>query len=193
MLKFASFFRKRPDIGQADFHEYWIGTHAQLVLQMPGLVRYVQNHPLPGTLHESSPFHGVAEVWLESADALIREEGSPFWEEVAFQEASFIDPDSQVVLPVDEKAVKDGKWPRDGMKILRTLRSMDGKVPPVFAMPTVGRYTRNTVRGGASAFCAGYDSSWFANPGVANTAAPAMRNPASLEIMIVMEHVIKAG
>ena len=70
---------------------------------------------------------------------------------------------------------------------------VDGKVPPVLAMPTVGRYTRNTVRGTATGFCAGYDSSWFANPGVANAAAPAMRNAASLEIMIVMEHVIKAG
>lgn len=190
MLKFASFFRKRPDIGHDEFHEYWIGTHAELVMRMPGLVRYVQNHPLPGTLSAASRFHGVAEVWLESADALIREPDSPFWEEVAFQEAMFIDPDSQVVLPVDEKVVKDGKWPREGMKILRTLRTMAGRVP-VFAMPAVGRYSRHTLRGGAPAFCGGYDSSWFANPGVAHAAAPAMKDPSSLEIMIVKEFVVK--
>jgi uncharacterized protein (TIGR02118 family) len=192
MLKFASFFRKRPDIGHADFHEYWIGTHAELVLRMPGLVRYVQNHPLPGTVNDYSPYHGVAEIWLESADALVREPGSPFWEEVAVQEAMFIDPASQVVLPVDEKVVKGGAWPREGMKIIRTLGSMANKVPPVFAMPQVGRYARNTVRGGAPAFCAGYDASWFANPGVAHKAAPTMADPASLDLMIVMEHVIKA-
>ena len=190
MLKFASFFRKRPDIGHDEFHEYWIGTHAELVMRMPGLVRYVQNHPLPGTLNASSRYHGVAEVWLESADALIREPGSPFWEEVAFEEAMFIDPESQVVLPVDEKVVKNAKWPREGMKVLRTLRSMGGKVPPVFAMPTVARYSRNTVQG-EPAFCAGYDSTWFANPAVAHAAAPAMKDPASLEIMIVKEFVIK--
>lgn len=191
MLKFASFFRKRPDIGHDEFHEYWIGTHAELVLRMPGLVRYVQNHPLPGTLSAASRFHGVAEVWLESADALIREPGSPFWEEVAFEEAMFIDPDSQVVLPVDEKLVKNARWPRDGMKVLRTLRSMGNKVPPVFAMPTVARYARNTLRGGEPAFCAGYDSTWFANPAVAHAAAPAMKDPASLEVMIVKEFVVK--
>lgn len=192
MLKFASFFRKRPDIGHAEFHDYWVDTHAELVMRMPGLVRYVQNHPLPGTLTAASRFHGCAEVWLESADALVRDPGSPFWEEVAFQEAMFIDPDSQVVLPVDEKVVKQAKWPREGMKILRTLRTMAGKVPPVFAMPTVARYTRNILRGDTPAFCGGYDSSWFANPGVANAAAPAMRDTASLEVMIVKEFVIKA-
>jgi len=191
MLKFASFFRKRPDISHDEFHEYWIGTHADLVMRMPGLVRYVQNHPLPGTLSATSRFHGVAEVWLESADALAREPGSPFWEEVAFQEAMFIDPDSQVVLPVDEKVVKDGKWPREGMKILRTLRTMAGKAPPVFAMPAVGRYSRNTLRGGEPTFCGGYDSSWFANPGVAHAAAPAMKDPSSLEVMIVKEFALK--
>jgi uncharacterized protein (TIGR02118 family) len=191
MLKFASFFRKRPDIGHDEFHEYWIETHADLVLRMPGLVRYVQNHPLPGTLSAASRYHGVAEVWLESADALVREPGSTFWDEVAFQEAMFIDPDSQVVLPVDEKLVKPAAWPRDGMKALRTLRSMGGKVPPVFAIPAVARYSRNSVRGGEPAFCAGYDSSWFANPGVAHSAAPAMRDPATVEIMIVREYVVK--
>ncbi|MGE0665620.1 MAG: EthD domain-containing protein [Sphingomonadales bacterium] len=191
MLKFISFFRKRPDIGHAEFHDYWIDTHAELVMRMPGLVRYVQNHPLPGTLTATSRFHGCAEVWLESAEALVREPGSPFWEEVAVQEAMFIDPDSQIVLPVDEKVVKQANWPREGMKVLRTLRSMAGKVPPVFAMPTVARYARNTVRGDASAFCAGYDASWFASPAVANAAAPHMRDPASLEIMIVREYVVK--
>ena len=29
----ASFFRKRPDIGHDEFHEYWIETHAELVLR----------------------------------------------------------------------------------------------------------------------------------------------------------------
>ncbi len=192
MLKFASFFRKRPDIGHADFHEYWIGTHAELVLRMPGLVRYVQNHPLPGTLSDRSPFHGVAEVWLESEEALRRDPGSPFWEEVAVQEAMFIDTDSQTVIPVDEKVVKGGAWPREGMKVIRTLGSMGNKVPPVFAMPQVGRYARSTVRGGTPTFCAGYDSSWFANPGAAHQASPAMKDPAARDIMIVMEHVIKA-
>jgi uncharacterized protein (TIGR02118 family) len=192
MPKFAAFFRKRADIGHADFQRYWLTTHAGVVRRLPGLIRYVQNHPLPGTLLVTSPFHGVAEVWLESAAALERDPAAPYWREVAEDEARFIDPASLTVLPVEERVLKDGAWPRPGIKVLRTLARMDGRAPPVAVLPAVARYARNAGSGDSGAFCAGYDAAWFAGPAEANATAAAMRDPAALQVMVVAEHVILA-
>ncbi|MBI1180346.1 MAG: EthD family reductase [Alphaproteobacteria bacterium] len=191
MLKFAAFFRKRPDLSHAQFQRYWLERHAEVVLRLPGLARYVQNHPLPATLPPSSPCHGVAEVWLEDAGALDRNPADPYWEEVGEDEARFIDQASLVVLPVAETAPKSGEWPRPGIKVLRTLSAMDGKVPPVAVLPTVRRYLRNGVTSGEG-FCRGYDCTWFNSLADAHAVAAKMKDPAAMHVMIATEHVIKA-
>ncbi len=191
MLKFAAFFRKHPELSHAEFQRYWLGVHASVVLRLPGLMRYVQSHPLPGTLQAASPFHGMAEVWLADDADLSRDPADPYWTEVAEDEARFIDPASLTVLPVDERVLKQGEWPRPGIKIVRTLKQMNGKVPPVALMPTVGRYARNTARGEGQ-FCGGYDATWFANPAAAHGTAATMKDAASMDVMITGEHVIKA-
>jgi uncharacterized protein (TIGR02118 family) len=191
MLKFTAFFRKRQDLSQAAFQRHWLEDHAQLVLRLPGLVRYVQNHPLPGLAGDGAAFHGIVEVWLENAAALDRDPEDPYWREVAEDEARFIDPASLSVVPVEETVVKDSDWPRRGVKIIRTLKALADKPPPVAVLPAVRRYARNRVAGEAPAI-QGYDAAWFDTLREAHTATGSLRDPAVLNILLAIEHVMKA-
>ena len=47
MIKTAAFFKRTPGISVEAFADYWLNTHAGIVVRMPGIRRYVQSHTLP--------------------------------------------------------------------------------------------------------------------------------------------------
>ena len=53
------------------FQEHWRTVHADLVVRMPGLLRYLQNHTHESGYRKHDPdYDAVAEVWLEDARVL---------------------------------------------------------------------------------------------------------------------------
>lgn len=88
MVKLVYCVRKRADLGDEEFHDYWLNQHGPLVARLaPGLNlrRYVQSHIIPAELHEiiqatrglRAPYDGLAELWWDSLDAFIDAYSSP--------------------------------------------------------------------------------------------------------------------
>jgi uncharacterized protein (TIGR02118 family) len=82
MIKIVFCLRRRADLSREEFQTYWRSVHAPLVRSHAdalGIRRYVQVHSIDdsvstavaGPRHSPEPFDGVAELWLDSLDALM--------------------------------------------------------------------------------------------------------------------------
>jgi uncharacterized protein (TIGR02118 family) len=82
VIKIVFCLRRRSDLSREEFQAYWRSTHAPLVKSHAaalGIRRYVQVHSIDdaisaavaGARHSPEPFDGVAELWLDSLDALM--------------------------------------------------------------------------------------------------------------------------
>ena len=65
MTKVIVLLTRKPGMGRAEFRDYWRDVHARFGAAMPGLRRYVQNHPAA----EDSAYDGIAEMWFDDAAA----------------------------------------------------------------------------------------------------------------------------
>lgn len=84
MIRLVFLLRRRPDLGVAEFHEYWLRRHGPLVAshqQTLGIRRYVQTHrnenvdPVNRIMEawgiSGSSYDGVAELWYDSEEAML--------------------------------------------------------------------------------------------------------------------------
>lgn len=82
MIKIVFCLRRAPHLSREQFQAYWRETHAPLVRSHAaalGIRRYVQVHSLDdaisiavaGPRNSPEPYDGVAELWLDSLDALV--------------------------------------------------------------------------------------------------------------------------
>jgi uncharacterized protein (TIGR02118 family) len=68
MIKRVSLVRRREGLSHEEFVEHWMGPHAEIVRNLPGLrgLRFgVVREWSPGT----TPYDGVGEVWFDSIEA----------------------------------------------------------------------------------------------------------------------------
>jgi len=82
MLKLIYCLRRKPELSREEFQQYWRDVHAPLVAEradLLGIKRYIQAHTtLPEVIPalqernggSPEPYDGVAEIWLETLDAL---------------------------------------------------------------------------------------------------------------------------
>ena len=123
MIKIVFCLRRRADLSRDEFQAYWRTSHAPLVqlhAAALGIRRYVQVHSIDdnistaiaGPRHSPEPFDGVAELWLDSLDALIaagstdagRAAGAALFED----EQRFIDLARSPLFLAEENVVIDG-------------------------------------------------------------------------------------
>jgi uncharacterized protein (TIGR02118 family) len=87
MIKIVFCLRRLPELSREEFQTYWRTEHAPLVrthAEALGIRRYVQVHSIDdavsiavaGPRRSPEPFDGVAELWLDSLDALVAAGGS---------------------------------------------------------------------------------------------------------------------
>ncbi|MGE0257036.1 MAG: EthD family reductase [Alphaproteobacteria bacterium] len=157
MIKRVVMIRRRPGMAVADFQAYWLGEHPRLVTRLPGLVRYVQSHTLPGVYRHRQPlWDGIVEVWFASAEARRALRGTPELAAVEADEARFIDRAAMRVLDIEEHVVVDGDWPRPGVKSIEFIRRREGMARDAFdaywrdvhgplaaGIPQLRRYVQN--------------------------------------------------
>jgi uncharacterized protein (TIGR02118 family) len=99
MIKLVAFFKRRQGIDVETFQRHWRTTHADLVLRLPGLRRYLQNHTLPGGYRNGEPvYDGAAEAWFDDTDALRALVTAPENAAVRADEASFLAGDPAFVI-----------------------------------------------------------------------------------------------
>ena len=88
MVKLVFCARRLPHLSRVEFQRYWRETHGPLVRQYAGVLRirrYVQVHTLDDPVQDAlrasrggpEPYDGVAELWWDSRDDLVRDD--PEW------------------------------------------------------------------------------------------------------------------
>jgi|SRR5580704_11532191 hypothetical protein len=79
MIKLVYVIRKRADVSEEHFHEYWLKTHGPLVRSFAKSMRakkYVQSHTvfedagrqIRGTRKMTETYDGITEVWWDTLD-----------------------------------------------------------------------------------------------------------------------------
>jgi uncharacterized protein (TIGR02118 family) len=78
VYRLMSFLKRRADLDRAGFVDWWLNHHAPLIVEVPGLRRYVVSPAaVPSSaVPDETSFDGVAELWFDDADALARGFGS---------------------------------------------------------------------------------------------------------------------
>lgn len=63
MIKLMYILKRKDGMSREEFKDYWLNTHAPMVLKLPNLRRYVINIALG-----NAEFDGVAELWFDSKE-----------------------------------------------------------------------------------------------------------------------------
>ncbi len=84
---------RKPGMSVEEFQKYWREHHGRLAAKVPGLRRYVQDHPLPELYGgRNAPLcDGIAEAWFDSLDDLQRSTQTPELQAVRADEPNFMD------------------------------------------------------------------------------------------------------
>ncbi len=133
MIKQISFFKRKEGISVEDFQDHWRSKHAELVVKLPNLRGYVQNHTLSSGYAKHEPdFDGVAEVWFESTDDMRSNVGSDILQAIRDDEHNFIDRSSMGMLLTEEVVIVDGPRPPGAVKSIAFLNKRDDVTPEFF-------------------------------------------------------------
>lgn len=180
MVKIVIFFKRLPGMSVEAFQEHWRTVHADIIVRLPGIRRYVQNYPLPGAYRKGEPaFDAVAESSFDDTQAMKALAKTPEYAAVSADEPSFIDRSTMGSIITEEHVVKEGQVPAGGVKSIdfvcrrngmpveefwRYWREVHG--PLMLAAPAVRRYVQcHTRRSGyASGRAPAYDGaamSWY--------------------------------
>lgn len=123
MIKIVFCLRRRADFSREEFQAYWFTIHAPLVrvhAEALGIRRYVQVHSvddaisaaIAGPRQSPEPFDGLAELWLDSLDALIAAGSSQTGRTAAAalleDERRFIDLERSPLFLAEERVVIGG-------------------------------------------------------------------------------------
>jgi len=77
-MKLVYCLRRKPELTVAQFQEYWLQQHAELVRTLrhttPSVTRYVQSHTVYGPIADAArasrgtgePYDGITEVWIST-------------------------------------------------------------------------------------------------------------------------------
>jgi uncharacterized protein (TIGR02118 family) len=103
MIKVVYCFKKKPELSEAEFLDYWRNMHGPIGARIPGVRRLVQSQALrvPGDAH-TADFDGLAELWFDNVEALLAARQTPEWQQSSQDEQNFID-HSQVAYFVTEE------------------------------------------------------------------------------------------
>jgi uncharacterized protein (TIGR02118 family) len=127
VIKTVIFFRRRPGMSLAAFQEHWRTAHAALIVRLPGIRRYVQNHVLPAQAGGAEPaFDAVAESSFDDTQAMKTLAKSPEYAAVLADEPNFIDRATMGSVITEEHVLKDGPVPPHAVKSMAFLRRKAG-------------------------------------------------------------------
>jgi uncharacterized protein (TIGR02118 family) len=133
MVKIVSFFKRSPGVTVEEFQSHWRSRHAELVVRLPGLRRYVQNHTLLSGYEKREPdFDGIAEAWFDDTAALRVSGASAEYRAVKADEAHFLDSAGLGSMITEEVVIVDGVAPANGVKMISFLDKRSDLSPEAF-------------------------------------------------------------
>lgn len=218
MIKAVSTFRRRDGMSVPDFQAYWREEHPKVVLQLPGLRKYVQNHVLDSQYAKGRRpvADGVAETWWDDREALNAHRGTDALAALQADELEFMEPDSRSTIVAEEIVIRNGAIPvGGGAKVITWIRrradlthadaqaywrSTHAEIGS--RLPGLARYVQNHARPARTEYpVIGFAMTWFpsleqvrANAGSPELAATRADEPnfldADLPFVLVREHHI---
>ena len=122
MLKACTLIHRKPGMSVEEFQTYWRTIHADIVVRLPNVRRYVQSHPLIQEYKKRNLIYdGLAEIWVDDTDVLRTMAATGAYKDVAADEANFIDQKRTELILTEEHVIKDGLTPADGVKRIGLL------------------------------------------------------------------------
>jgi uncharacterized protein (TIGR02118 family) len=95
---------RRADLAHDQTMAEWSGNqHTSIVRKIPGLKRWVQNHPM-GARNDGSP-DGFGELWFESGESMDRAMKSPEMSAAGEDAKRFLDMARTYAIVVEEKTI----------------------------------------------------------------------------------------
>lgn len=181
MLKAITLIKRRHSLTTAEFQDHWLCNHTQVIRLLPGVLRYVQNHPLPESYAGGEAlFDGIAELWGEDTNAFRNMAADAAYADVLADEKAFLDRDSLQLVMTSEHLVNDGPVPAGAIKMIDCYQRKRGMAvdefqgywleqhgPQLAGLPGLRRCVQSTARPGgygtdhAPAYD-GFASSWYA-------------------------------
>src|SRR5262245_16022397 len=109
------------------FQQYWRTRHADVVVKMPGIRRYVQSHARPSGYRKGAlPYDGIAEMWFDDTAAMKALRADPAYAAVQADEAHFIDRSRMALLITEEHVILDGPVPANAAKHVELVTRRPG-------------------------------------------------------------------
>lgn len=107
MIKVVYCFCRRPDLSPAEFSRYWRDVHGPIGARIPGLRRLVQSLAIHDPRDGRAPgFDGMAELWFDDFDALLRARSSAEWQASTSDEHHFIDHSRTAYFVAEERRIE---------------------------------------------------------------------------------------
>lgn len=128
MHRVALLLKRKTNSPVLDYQARWRTDHARRMAQVPGLVRYVQSHPLPqGYTKGELLFDGIEELWFADAAAFNQALDSGEWKSAMYAAASeLLEPSRTVTLPIELHVIKDGAIPENAVKNIEFVTKRPG-------------------------------------------------------------------
>jgi uncharacterized protein (TIGR02118 family) len=160
MVKMVIFFKRKPGMTVEAFQQHWRTTHADIIVRLPGIRRYVQSHTLLSAYKKGEPaYDGVAESCFDDTQAMKTLAKSPEYAAVLADEPNFIDPLINGSIITDEHLIKDGFVPEHAVKSIDFINRKEGMScddffsywhevhgPLCVSAPAMRRYLQNHTR-----------------------------------------------
>lgn len=106
MIKRVTIVHARPGMDRAEALRYWKDVHGPLIVKVPGVQRYVQNHCTESAQGRAEPpFLGIGEVWFASREDADRTAATPEWKAAMADAATFMDMDRVVAGWAEEHQI----------------------------------------------------------------------------------------
>jgi len=108
MLKLVYCITKKAGMTDEEFFRYWQDTHGPIGARIPGLRRLVQSHRVAVVGDKYQPdFDGMAELWFDSAEKLLKARQSKEWKAAVEDEGNFIDRSKVAYFVTQEHIILD--------------------------------------------------------------------------------------
>lgn len=180
MVKTVAFFKRKSGMSVDAFQAYWRTAHAEAVVRLPGVRRYVQSPTLASAYKKAEPVHdGIAELWFDDTGALRALAGTAEYVAVQADEANFIERATMGLIITEDHVIKDGPVPTGGVKNIQFLTHQPGMSIDAFqrywrevhgplaaVIPMIRRYVQSHTRrsayeGGRTPRYDGVALTWF--------------------------------
>lgn len=127
MVKTVAFFKRKSGMSVDAFQAYWRTAHAEAVVRLPGVRRYVQSPTLASAYKKAEPVHdGIAELWFDDTGAMRALAGTAEYAAVQADEANFIERATMGLIITEDHVIKDGPVPTGGVKNVQFLTHRPG-------------------------------------------------------------------